>query len=351
MSKNIQTPVNQQRTTNIVVVRLKKAGIRFEIACYPNKVMQYRQNIETELSEVLQTESVFYNVSKGTFAKKEDLKTAFGSLTDKEICELIIKKGELQISPKERQLVYDSLYKDISTIVVNKCINPDTKTPYTATQIEREMKDMNFKVNPNKSAKVQALDLIKKLKDRINIERANMRIEVNTKKQSEKMLKKFFEENQISIEKKEEELELQSYLVLIDPGVFRDLDKFVTSVLGGKVNIQDSCVTKIGDIQIDKVDMKENDKTDDKIQEEEEEEEDSKKSKKKKETKIQEKKNSSDEELAELEKLSKKKKKKKNKKEIQYQDEEEKELVELPKFSDSDEEDGKRRKKKGKKKK
>ena len=43
MSKNIQTPVNQQRTTNIVVVRLKKAGIRFEIACYPNKVKNSRK--------------------------------------------------------------------------------------------------------------------------------------------------------------------------------------------------------------------------------------------------------------------------------------------------------------------
>jgi ribosome maturation protein SDO1 len=115
--------------------------------------MQFRQNIETDLSEVLQTEYVFYMVSKGTFAKKEDLKEAFGDKTEKEICEIILRKGELQISPKERQLVYDNLYKDISTIVANKCINPDTKTPYTATQIEREMKDLNFVLKPNKSVK------------------------------------------------------------------------------------------------------------------------------------------------------------------------------------------------------
>lgn len=42
MSKRLQAPVNQKRLTNIVVVRLKKAGIRFELACYPNKVQDWK---------------------------------------------------------------------------------------------------------------------------------------------------------------------------------------------------------------------------------------------------------------------------------------------------------------------
>ena len=326
--------------------------------------MQYRQKIETELPEVLQTESVFYNVSKGTFAKKEDLKKAFGEKTEKEICEFILKKGELQISPKERQLVFDSLYKDISTIVVNKCINPDTKTPYTATQIEREMKDMNFTVNPNKSANVQALDLIKKLKERIKIERANMRIEVIIKKLNENLFKKFVKENQITVEKQQnEENDFIIYTVLIDPGVFRDLDKFVTSILIGKIDIKDSCVTNLGDIQIDKVDIKDQEDEDEEDNEEEEEVDDEKEIKNQKKSKKNSKSNNVQEEekeeneLQDLEKLNKKKKKK-NKKEIQYQNEQQEEekkeelnKIENQKFSDYDEEDNKRRKKKGKKKK
>lgn len=39
---SIFTPTNQIRLTNVAVVRMKKGGKRFEIACYKNKVMSWR---------------------------------------------------------------------------------------------------------------------------------------------------------------------------------------------------------------------------------------------------------------------------------------------------------------------
>lgn len=52
------------RLTNVALVRLHKTGKRFEIACYRNKVVNWRNRVETDLDEVLQIESVFENVSK-----------------------------------------------------------------------------------------------------------------------------------------------------------------------------------------------------------------------------------------------------------------------------------------------
>jgi ribosome maturation protein SDO1 len=51
--------------TNVAYVRLQKKGKRFEIACYRNKVVNWRSKVETDLSEVLQVGTVFTNVSKG----------------------------------------------------------------------------------------------------------------------------------------------------------------------------------------------------------------------------------------------------------------------------------------------
>ena len=45
----IFTPTNQKRLTNVAVVRLKKAGKRFEIACYPNKVTSWRNKVYVSL--------------------------------------------------------------------------------------------------------------------------------------------------------------------------------------------------------------------------------------------------------------------------------------------------------------
>ena len=57
-------PVNQVRLTNVAVVKLKKKGKRFEIACYKNKVVNWRNGVEKDIDEVLQVKSVFSNVSK-----------------------------------------------------------------------------------------------------------------------------------------------------------------------------------------------------------------------------------------------------------------------------------------------
>jgi len=43
---------------------IRKGGKRFEIACYKNKVINWRNGVEKDLDEVLQTETVFSNVSK-----------------------------------------------------------------------------------------------------------------------------------------------------------------------------------------------------------------------------------------------------------------------------------------------
>ena len=45
----IFTPTNQKRLTNVAVVRLKKGGKRFEIACYPNKVTSWRNKVYVSL--------------------------------------------------------------------------------------------------------------------------------------------------------------------------------------------------------------------------------------------------------------------------------------------------------------
>ncbi|KAG1934716.1 ribosome maturation protein SBDS [Pimephales promelas] len=173
---SIFTPTNQIRLTNVAIVRMKKGGKRFEIACYKNKVMSWRSGAEKDLDEVLQTNTVFVNVSKGQVAKKEDLSNAFGTDDLTEICKQILSKGELQVSDRERQSQLEQMFRDIATIVAEKCVNPETKRPYTVSLIERAMKDIHFSVKANKSTKQQALEVIKQLKESIQIQRAHMRL-------------------------------------------------------------------------------------------------------------------------------------------------------------------------------
>lgn len=72
----------------------------------------------------------------------------------------------------------ESLFKDIATVVSEKCVDRTTRRPIPVSVVERAMKDMHYSVNPNRNAKQQALDVIRQLKERMPIERAQMQLKI-----------------------------------------------------------------------------------------------------------------------------------------------------------------------------
>ncbi|KAF8668262.1 hypothetical protein HU200_052314 [Digitaria exilis] len=185
MSRTLVQPVGQKRLTNVAVVRLRKHGQLFEIACIPNKVMSWRARVEKkDLDEVFQSHTVYCNVSKGVLARSKDLIKAFGTDDQTKICIEILEKGELQVSGKEREAQLSTQFRDIATIVMEKTINPDTRRPYTITMIERLMHEIHFAVDPNLTSKEQALKVIKKLMENFPIKRAPPRVRFTAPKPS-----------------------------------------------------------------------------------------------------------------------------------------------------------------------
>ncbi|RUS21243.1 ribosome maturation protein SBDS-like protein [Endogone sp. FLAS-F59071] len=236
----IQQPNTQIKLTNVSIVRLKKGGKRFEIACYKNKVMEWRNNVETDIDEVLQIHSIFMNVSKGQVASKEDLLKCFKTEDEEKILEEILKKGELQVSDKERSNQLDTMWRDIATIVAENCVNPETKRPYTVTMIEKSMQDLHLSVNATRSSKSQALEVIKQLQEKsiIPIQRAQMRIRIvmanskDTKKLREKMMPMIAN---VEDEDFGDEYEL---ICTIDPGQFRVITELLQTETKGKAQIE-----------------------------------------------------------------------------------------------------------------
>ena len=139
---------------------------------------EWRSGVEKDLDEVVQIENVFLNVSKGQVASKDDLQKAFGTSDATEVLLEILKKGELQVGDKERSHELSSLWVEIASTVAQMCVDPNSQKPYTVGIIEKAMKDVHYSVKPTKSAKIQALDVIKLLQSKsiIPIERAQMRI-------------------------------------------------------------------------------------------------------------------------------------------------------------------------------
>lgn len=213
MSRQINQPSNQIKLTNVSLVRLKKGKKRFEVACYKNKVLEYRSGIETDLDNVMQIPNVFLNVSKGQTAPRDDLDKAFGKGRSVEDIALeILKKGELQVGEKERAAQAERVHHEVVGIVASKMVDPRTKRVYTTGMIEKALDMLRTAsataseaappaepaageeaaepskpkptwtgVSSNKSAKSQALEAMKALiaHQPIPIARARMRLRIS----------------------------------------------------------------------------------------------------------------------------------------------------------------------------
>lgn len=142
----------------------------------------------SDLDEVLQTSTIFVNVSKGHIASKEDLKAAFPNLqNDSDIAKEIVLKGDLQVGDKERAGQIDQILKDIVQIITDKTMNSETRRPFTANAIEKALNDLHFSVSTQKGAKQQALEAIKGIQEKkiLPIMRAQMRIKIEINGQSD----------------------------------------------------------------------------------------------------------------------------------------------------------------------
>lgn len=249
----INQPSNQIKLTNVSVVRYKRAGKRFELACYKNKVLEWRNGTERDIDEVLQIDSIFTNVSKGAVAAQEDVRKAFPDRPHEEVVAEILKKGELQVGEKERGAMQGNVHRDIVQIVVDKTVDPRTRRPYTHGMVERALADLGFSVLTNKSAKSQALDAIKQLQaaGTLPIERATMKVRVTCPLQSVTLSKATLASADAKDPKKAIKELLTKHFVKVDdddtlpsgdltiegdiqPGAFREITELLTEATKGR---------------------------------------------------------------------------------------------------------------------
>jgi len=220
----INQPSNQIKLTNVSIVRLKKGGKRFEIACYKNKVQEWRNGVETSLDDVLQISNVFMNVSKGEVAKSNDLQKAFGTTSVDDVVKEILKKGEVQVGEKEREHDLTSLRKEIATLVAEKCVDPATQRQYPVGMIEKAMAEAGVSVKVGKNAKSQVSETLRLIQSgsKLPIQRARMRVRVVVLAADGERLGEQIKSSAEQLER-EEKAEMWEYTMLIDPSQFKTL--------------------------------------------------------------------------------------------------------------------------------
>lgn len=131
---------------------------------------------EEDISDVLQIDNIFTNVSKGLVANKLELGNSFPGQSRDEIIKTILSRGEVQMAELERGVASESIVKDIANIIAEKTLNTKNFTRFPVTVIIKAMETIHYAVKADETAKKQALVVIKLLTKVLPMRRIRMRI-------------------------------------------------------------------------------------------------------------------------------------------------------------------------------
>eukprot|EP01054_Gregarina_sp_Poly1_P004218 Gregarina_sp_Poly_1__4217@NODE_22_length_20656_cov_110_706397_g20_i0_p6_GENE_NODE_22_length_20656_cov_110_706397_g20_i0NODE_22_length_20656_cov_110_706397_g20_i0_p6_ORF_typecomplete_len484_score89_46SBDS/PF01172_18/1_1e29SBDS_C/PF09377_10/0_00032SBDS_C/PF09377_10/3_1e03tRNAsynt_1e/PF01406_19/0_34Hamartin/PF04388_12/0_35Borrelia_P83/PF05262_11/6_NODE_22_length_20656_cov_110_706397_g20_i037895240 len=178
----ITQPATQIRLTNVAVVRLRFGGQRFEIACYPNKVRDWRAGTEKDVREVLQSHRIFVNVNKGEFAKDSDLEKHFSTADVNHVSRIILDRGDVQLSAKERRVVREEFVREVCGLAAERLVSTKTSLPLTPATVEQTARQLRClpKYKEGVTSKAACARLIARLTSKLpdEIARAMLRADI-----------------------------------------------------------------------------------------------------------------------------------------------------------------------------
>ncbi len=146
------------------IARYTKDNEHFEVLVKPNKALDYRNGKIAGITEVLAAETIFADANKGTRVKDDDLKKAFGTTDPLKIADVIIKKGQLQLTTEQRRKMVEDKHKQIVDYISRQAVDPKTNLPHPPMRIENAMEQIRFPIDPYKSVEEQARDIIRLLR-------------------------------------------------------------------------------------------------------------------------------------------------------------------------------------------
>jgi len=140
-----------------IVARYEHAGKRFEVLVHPSYAFEYREKGKPDIKEVLVGEFIYKDARKGLKASPEDVKKVFGTEDVYKVAEIIVKRGELQLTSEQRRKMLEAKKRMIITFLSRNAIDPRSKTPIPPQRIEKAMEEARVGIDLYKPVEEQAL--------------------------------------------------------------------------------------------------------------------------------------------------------------------------------------------------
>jgi len=161
----------------LTLARIKKHGMNFEISVDSDVALEYKKG-NASLRDVLNSTQIFSDARKGELANSEDMQTAFETTNPDTIADIILRKGEIQLTSEHRAEEREQKRKKLLHLININAIDPKTGLPHPITRIELALEQGKITLDYNKTVEEQMDDIITKLRPIIPISIQKKKLQV-----------------------------------------------------------------------------------------------------------------------------------------------------------------------------
>ena len=163
----------------ITIVKYSHANEKFEILVKPDPAFDYKLGKITDISKILVSDEIYTDSGKGTRASNELLVKVFKTEDTTKIAEIMMQKGELNLTTEQRKKMTADKRKQIVTFIAKTYVDPRTHLPHPPLRIEQAMIDGRVSVDPFKNPDEQIKDIVEKLRPIIPLKTENISLEIS----------------------------------------------------------------------------------------------------------------------------------------------------------------------------
>ena len=165
-------------TDKVTIVRYTFSGDKFELLVKPDPAFDYKIGKITEISKVLVSDEIYTDSSKGTRVPNEKLEQVFKTNDQTKIAEIIMKKGELNLTTEQRKKMNSEKRKQLVTFIAKTYVDPRSHLPHPPLRIEQAMNDGRVSIDPFRNVDEQIKDVVEKLRPIIPLKSENITLEI-----------------------------------------------------------------------------------------------------------------------------------------------------------------------------
>ncbi len=115
---------------DVTVARYSYEGEKFEILVKPDPALDYKLGKKKDISAVLVSDDIYTDSKKGTKPTNEKLLKAFKTEDLTEIAQIILEKGDLNLTTDQRRKMIDEKRKRIVEYIAKTYVDPKSHLPH-----------------------------------------------------------------------------------------------------------------------------------------------------------------------------------------------------------------------------